>query len=180
LERTDAELVEAACRGDIASFRDLYQRHYTMAVGIARSRLADTHLAEDAAQEAFATVCRRLALLRDRQRFAQWLGTICRRTASRMARSRANHAPIDDVPTAASPTNGDGQATAHVRQAVDRLNASGREVILLRYFSGLSHEQIAQALGISPQSVHGRLQRARRTLARELSADHEKGFSDEP
>ena len=28
---------------------------------------------------------------------------------------------------------------------------------MLRYFSGLSHEQIATVLGISPQAVHGRL-----------------------
>jgi hypothetical protein len=32
--------VEAACTGDIDSFRELYKRHYSMAVGIARSRLS--------------------------------------------------------------------------------------------------------------------------------------------
>jgi len=53
-----------------------------------------------------------------------------------------------------SPANGDGRAAAQVRQAVDRLPTSGREVILLHYFSGLSYEQISQTLGITPQSVH--------------------------
>ena len=168
MERTDAELVEAACSGDIASFRELYERHYAMAVGIARSCLLDLHLAEDAAQEAFATACRGLASLKDGRRFGQWLGTICRRTASRMARSQTNHARLDDVPLMTSPANGDGRAAAQVRQAVDRLPTSGREVILLHYFSGLSYEQISQTLGITPQSVHGRLQRARRALAEEL------------
>ena len=52
MQRSDAELVAAACRGDLASFGRLYERHYRMAVGIARSRLSDGHLAEDAAQEA--------------------------------------------------------------------------------------------------------------------------------
>src|SRR5437762_13396206 len=109
-----------------------------MAVGIARSRLSDPHLAEDAAQEAFAEACRRLASLRDGRRFGQWLGTICRRTANRMARSRTNHAPLDDVPLATASANGDSQAAAHVRQAVERLPVSAREVVLLHYFSGLS------------------------------------------
>ncbi len=36
------------------SFGRLYERHYRMAVGLAYSRLSDPHLAEDAAQEAFA------------------------------------------------------------------------------------------------------------------------------
>jgi RNA polymerase sigma-70 factor (ECF subfamily) len=173
LQRTDAELVEAACRGQIASFRELYERHYAMAVGIARSRLADPHLAEDAAQEAFATACRGLASLKDGQRFGQWLGTICRRTASRMARSRTNHAPLGDVPIDTSKSNGDARAAARVRQAVERLPASGREVVLLHYFSGLSYEGIAQTLGVTPQSVHGRLQRARRALAEQLSESDE-------
>jgi RNA polymerase sigma factor (sigma-70 family) len=41
-------------------------------------------------------------------------------------------------------------------------------VILLHYFSGLSHQAIAEILGISPQAVHGRLLRARRKLAEDL------------
>ena len=35
LERTDAELVEAARNGDVSSFGELYRRHYAAAVGIA-------------------------------------------------------------------------------------------------------------------------------------------------
>jgi RNA polymerase sigma-70 factor (ECF subfamily) len=171
LQRSDAELVDAASRGDIASFRELYERHYRMAVGIARSRLSDLHLAEDAAQEAFAIACRRLALLRDRRRFPQWLGTICRRTARRMARSRTNHQPIDHALVSAAQTNENSESVERLQKALERLPASGREVILLHYYSGLTYEEISRALGITPQSVHGRLQRARGALARELSED---------
>ncbi len=77
MQCSDAELVEAARAGDIDSFRTLYERYYGLAVGIARSRLADHHLAEDAAQEAFATVCRRLywtKRLRRGMEGAVWLG----------------------------------------------------------------------------------------------------------
>lgn len=50
LQQSDAELVAAACQGDLASFGRLYERHYRMAVGLASSRLSDGHLAEDAGQ----------------------------------------------------------------------------------------------------------------------------------
>ncbi len=55
-----------------------------------------------------------------------------------------------------------------VWQAVAELPESGREVVVLHYFSGLSHEAIAVMLEISPQAVHGRLIRARRKLAHRL------------
>ena len=61
---TDAELVEAARNGDVSSFGELYRRHYAAAVGIAYCALSDHHLAEDAAQEAFAVACRDLGRLR--------------------------------------------------------------------------------------------------------------------
>ena len=177
MQCSDAELVKAACGGDVDSFRELYERYYRMAGGIARSRLSDQHLAEDAAQEAFAMACRRLHSLRDGNRFPEWLGTICRRTASRMARSQTNAAPIEREPV--SPADNDDDAVAQVRQALERLSASARDVIQLHYFSGLSYDEIARVLGISPQAVHGRMQRARRVLARRLSETDEEGVTDE-
>lgn len=169
MQRSDRELVEAACAGDIGSFRELYERHYRLAVGIARSRLSDQHLAEDAAQEAFAAACRRLSSLRNGNRFPEWLGTICRRTASRMARSQTNSVQLEREHVADSPEKIEDRAGTRLRQALERLSTSGREVIHLHYFSGLSYMEIAQALGISSQAVHGRMQRARRVLARRLS-----------
>ncbi|AMV37615.1 RNA polymerase sigma factor [Planctomyces sp. SH-PL62] len=174
MDRPDAELVEAACRGDLTSFGLLYERHYRMAVGIARGRLSDRHLAEDAAQEAFAIACRTLATLRDRRRFPQWLGTICRRTASRIDANRPPYKPLPDEPAPA----GDGDLPSlrlHVQDALERLEATSREIVTLHYFSGLSYDEIGRALGLSAQSVHGRLQRARRKLAQILDARDSTG-----
>jgi RNA polymerase sigma-70 factor, ECF subfamily len=169
LESTDAELVKAACGGDVDGFRRLYERYYRLALGIARSRVSDRHLAEDAAQEAFAVACRTLATLRDANRFPEWLGTICRRTAGKMARSRANGKPTDCAPTGRA--SRDDAAAAAVREALEQLPQAAREVLNLHYFSGLSYEEIAQSLGVSPQAVHGRMQRARRMLAHQLRKD---------
>jgi RNA polymerase sigma-70 factor (ECF subfamily) len=174
LHRPDAELVEAACRGDPASFGLLYERHYRLAVGIARGRLSDRHLAEDAAQEAFAIACHTLHTLRDRRRFPQWLGTICRRTASRLDADRPPHEtlPVDFEPA------GDPDLQAlrlQVQEALSLLDETAREIVILHYFSGLSYDEIGQALGLSVQGVHGRLQRARRKLARVLDARDSSG-----
>ncbi len=47
MERTDAELVKAATQGDLASFGQHYERHYCLAVGMARARLSGRQLAID-------------------------------------------------------------------------------------------------------------------------------------
>lgn len=164
MERTDAELVKAATQGDLASFGQLYERHYRLAVGVARARLSDRHLAEDAAQEAFAVACRTLPTLRNLERFAEWLGTICRRTASRLQKQRPAHQPLSEETDQST----DPELPAlrlQVQEALDQLDEITRETVLLRYFGRLSYEEIAQALGITVPSVHGRLQRARVKLA---------------
>ena len=176
LPRSDAELVAAACRGDLTSFGLLYERHYRMAVGIARGRLLDRHLAEDAAQEAFAIACRTLTTLRNPHRFTQWLGTICRRTASRLAADRPAHQPLFDDPEYADDSDLKAlRLRLQVQDALQLLEETSREIVVLHYFSGLSYREIGEALDLSVQSVHGRLQRARSKLALILDAHDSSG-----
>lgn len=170
LERSDAELVAAARRGDADSFAELYHRHYVAAVGIAYANLSDRHLAEDAAQEAFAIVCRDLARLRRDDKFVHWLNAIARKVARRLAKWKSRGGLPEDLPWAAGTNRGPDQADSRedrerlVRQAMQRLSAGAREIVSLRYFSGLTHEQIAATLGISADAVHSRLCRARRKM----------------
>ena len=165
--RTDAELVEAARSGDVSGFGELYRRHYATAVGIAYCALSDHHLAEDAAQEAFAIACRDLCRLRRVEKFAPWLHAICRKVARRLAKSKWR-CPLPADVASATAAQPDGDRASLVRCAVGRLPERAREVVLLHYFSGLTHEQVAAALGTSPQAVHGRLLRARRKMAEDL------------
>ena len=95
-----------------------------------------------------------------------------------MARLEANGSPVEQEPVS-PPGDEESRAVTRVHQALEQLPASGREVIHLYYFSGLSYEEIARALGISPHAVRGRIQRARRTLARRLSKTLEGGVTYE-
>jgi RNA polymerase sigma-70 factor, ECF subfamily len=168
--RTEAELVEAARGGDVESFGELYRRHYAPALGVAYGVLADRHLAEDAAQETFVIASRQLAGLRNAERFTPWICTIARRVAGRMARSRRERNTLDETQAATAPSGGPHSSDL-VRQAVLDLPERAREVVVLHYFTGLSHKEIAASLGLSAEAVHGRLVRARRILAERLTGD---------
>jgi len=167
---TEAELVEAARNDDVESFGELYRRHYVAAMGVAYCVLADRHLAEDAAQEAFVVACRELGRLRRAECFAPWICTIAKRIALRMARGCRERCALEDAPAAAV-ADCEPCPSDLVRRAVMDLPDRAREVVVLHYFTGLSHKEIAASLGVSSEAVHGRLVRARRILADRLRGD---------
>ncbi len=171
-EKPDSVLVEAAINGEADSFTELCKRYYPAMVAIAHSVIGDRHLAEDAAQQAFAKAACQLPQLRDRSRFAGWLAAICRNAAKDIARSSSACENYESFSAAADQSQ-DDQTSEYVREALGRLSASAREVIFLRFYDGLSYEQISAVLGMSEQAVNGRLRRAKRKLAHYLQR---KGF----
>ena len=56
-----------------------------------------------------------------------------------------------------------------VRKTVRAMPAKYREVVVLRYLQALPADQIAQILGITKNTVHVRLNRARKQLKDELA-----------
>ena len=62
-----------------------------------------------------------------------------------------------------------------VHDALQLLEETLREIVVLHYFSGLSYQEIGQTLDLSVQSVHGRLQRARSKLAQLLDTRDSSG-----
>ena len=75
-DKSEEGLVEAAQNGRLDSFAALYERHYSSMVALAYSVLADRHLSEDAAQQAFAIACRNLPKLKSKDKFGTWLAGI--------------------------------------------------------------------------------------------------------
>ncbi len=163
-EKPDSVLVEAAINGEADGFTELCKRYYPAMVAIAHSAIGDRHLAEDAAQQAFAKAAVELPKLRKKSYFAGWLAAICRNAAKDIAQARDALPGYDWRSTmAGSPREDD--VTEHVKEALSRLPMSAREVIFLRFYDGLSYEQMSVVLGISHQAINGRLRRAKKKLA---------------
>jgi RNA polymerase sigma-70 factor (ECF subfamily) len=165
---SDAQLVEAAQNGHLESFGVLYQRYHSPMVALAYSMLADRDLAEDAAQEVFAVACRDIKNLKSKERFAAWLAGICRNVSRQMLRThKINTVSLKEHYTARSDDNTQDRREI-IRRAVWSLRDAERELIVLRYFDGLSQARISEVLNLSPQSVNGRLVRAKRKIAKVL------------
>lgn len=163
-QKPDTTLVRSAINGDAEGFTELCNRYYPAMVAIAHSVLDDRHLAEDAAQQAFAKAAVKLPQLKKENRFAGWLAVICRNIAKDIARRTENLQSADELSIAATEPR-DDETTEVVRQAISKLPASARELIFLRFYDGMSYEQISAVLGISEQAINGRLRRVKKKLA---------------
>jgi RNA polymerase sigma-70 factor (ECF subfamily) len=174
----DRVLVEQAAQGDGDSFTELCRRYYPSLVAIGHSILGDRYLAEDAAQQALANAAVKLPKLRKPEHFGPWLAAICRHAATDIARRRVRAVPSEgsSVWVDADSTTDSGQVLSEaVDDALASLPAKTREVIYLRFYDGLTYEQISTVLGISEQAINGRLRRAKKMLAKYL---RRRGFDE--
>jgi RNA polymerase sigma-70 factor (ECF subfamily) len=174
-ERPERELAESAQRGDGESFTELCRRYYAAMVAIGHSIIGDRHLAEDAAQQAFATAAVKLPELRDTERFASWLGVICRNAANDIGRKQRVVFNADNLSRLPAEQNEIRDTTA-IKDAVAGLSPEAREVIYLRYYDGLTYERISKVLGITEEAINGRLRRAKEKIAEHLKRS---GFCEE-
>lgn len=160
-------VVRQAQAGDVPSLGILYERYAQDMVWLAYSICLDKDLAEDIAQETFAQVCLKLVHLKRPERFAGWLSKICRHLAiDTIRRRRIVTVDLSEAePVAVSDTHSDNE---HVHQALTELPRMYREIVVLFYFRGLTYEQLAECLGISLDTVKGRLSRARKKLRKFL------------
>jgi RNA polymerase sigma-70 factor (sigma-E family) len=144
--------------GAVADVTTVYLAHRLSLVRLAALLVDDLHLAEDVVQEAFIAVHRRADRIRDPEATLAYLRTsvvnIARSTIrKRMTARRYQHAGLaPDEP----PADTEVLLAAEHREvlaALRRLPDRQREVLTLRYWSGLSEAQIAETLGISRGAV---------------------------
>ena len=166
-DKTETKLVEAAVGGDIEGFGKLCQRYYAAMVAIGYSVLGDHQLAEDAAQESFARALVNLKNLKNKTRFAPWLAAICRNVSKDMLTIKVRQISSSGLSQVAQNDNR-VQSNQEVSRAIEQLPVSAKELVVLRYYNGLSYEQIASVLGISQAAINGRLTRAKRKIAKYL------------
>ena len=167
---SEIELVKAAVEGNIDSFTKLAQQYYPAMVAIAHSITSDRDLAEDAAQQCFAKAAVKLPQLKDYEKFAGWLAAICRNEAKDIAKKENKYRNNEKLSGINNESN-HNDSYEIVKNALSKLSDSSREVVFLRYYDGLSYEQISKVLGISEQAINGRLRRAKKKLLQILKRE---------
>jgi RNA polymerase sigma-70 factor (ECF subfamily) len=150
-------------RGDFEVF---VREHQRMVHAIARQYVKDEHVAEDVAQEAFIRAHRSFDGLRDATRVKTWLYALTRNCAIDWLRAHRrklmslDEAPVD-IPEPAQPESTKDHQITIVMKVLEALREDYRELILMRYFEGLSYKEISEALGMTIGAVGEKLSRVR-------------------
>lgn len=151
----------------------LYRAHWRYLVRLAVLLVDDPASAEDVVQDAFVALHRKVDTLRDPDAALAYLRTSVLNLARSVLRKREvvrRHLKVAEPE--ATPA-ADYEALLHDEHraavaAVRGLPRRQREVLVLRYWAGLSEREIAQTLGISPGSVKSAASRGMASLHNRL------------
>lgn len=156
--------------------RDLFERIYTqyryLMLHVASKILQNHHDAEDAVHEAFLSIIKNFDKFSDvgSPKTRSLIVLIVERKAIDILRKKhkENLAEInEDILGIEVPAPGD----LGVADAIVRLSANHREVLLMRFDIGLTNREIAKLLDITESGVRKLLGRAKRELRSELQKD---------
>jgi RNA polymerase sigma-70 factor, ECF subfamily len=158
-------------------FDELFATHGPDVVSYCRWRAASASDAQDATAEVFLAAWRRLDDVPEGEDGRVWLLATARRVLANQRRSSRRRVALHERlaqeprPVPLEPPSRDGEE-ALVHEALDRLKARDREVLLLAEWEGLSPAQIARVLGCLTVTARGRLHRARRRFKATFEALH--------
>ena len=182
MEEWDLEsVIERARSHDVEALAEIYRRYVRRVFALCRYLLDSPENAEDATSDVFLKVQRSIESYDGSIPFPKWLlrvaGNQCIDTLRRRRRIRRVIVEVEDGATvneAAAPEPSplgaviSMEARAQVRDAIRRLPENYRLPLVLRYYSELSYDEIAQQLGLQKNHVATLIFRAKQELRRKL------------
>ncbi len=181
MDGPDLESVIQRAQGhDAEAMGEIYRLYAKRVFGLCRYMLDSRESAEDATGEVFLKLQRSIERYDGLVPFHRWLlrvaGNLCidvlrsRRRGRQVVKGEAGVAAIEAVSSELSPLRAvlSTEERTKVREAIARLPENYRVPLVLRYYSELSYDEIAQQLGLKRDYVAALLFRAKQELRRKL------------
>ena len=172
------ELIARARTGDTQAWGDLYREYAPAMFRFCRRALPTREDAEDATMEIFMKLREKLAQFDTDRSFTAWLYKVAANHCWDMLRRRkARHdkdtEDVEELPLEAPEPNQlerliEERTGEEVRKALSKLGARARMALVMRYYSDMSYDEIADALGVRRPFVGVVLLRARHELRQAL------------
>lgn len=173
--RAEAALVAPAVGGGV-SFELVYNDYFDFVWRSLRRLGVPEASADDALQDVFVVVHRRLGEFGGRSSLKTWLFGIAMRVTSdhrRRVRRKGGHEPLDEAVADPAPSPQEKAANAEMLSLLDRaldaLDDDRRAIFVLAELEQMSAPEIAEALGVKLNTVYSRLRLARQDFERALT-----------
>ena len=186
----DAGLIEAAVRNDQAAIAELYTRTYSSVYDTIKSMIRDDDMALDILQDSYLKAFRSLDQLKEPSKFRAWVKSIARnRTVDVMRQNAAIPFSALESDDEAMPVEFEDTSPEHLpdvmidrkettrlmKEILDTLPDDQRAVIAMFYYEEMSVGEIANALGVSGNTVKSRLNYGRKKIETQVRSLERKG-----
>ncbi len=174
--KSENELISKAKRGDKQAFRSLYDEHIGRVYALCYRLTGEKGMAEDASQEVFIQLWKKLDNFDGQSQFSTWLHSVTANiTISYMRKQKGwvqrmfnlESSGINEMPAEGNSTDVDLEAL------VIRLPERARMVFVLHALEGYRHEEIANMLNMAVGSSKAQFFRAKQLLKDFMGVDDE-------
>jgi RNA polymerase sigma-70 factor, ECF subfamily len=163
----DEDLISFVQARDAQAFAALYDRHSRAAYSLAYRMMGERQAAEDLVQDSFLKVWRASESYRvERGSVRTWLLSIVHNRGIDQIRSTASRRRTQERVELSAPRSQPSEAFAEswrnsqreqIREALKTLPPEQLKILELAYFSGYTHVEIAELLGLPLGTVKGRM-----------------------
>ena len=173
----DFDLTQAASRGNMAAFEELYQRHHRRVYSICLRMLQNAFEAEDLTQDVFIQLYRKVGSFRGDSAFTTWLHRLTvnqvlmhfrKRNVKFEKTTEEGETPDQVVAGTANPDKMPIVDKIALENAIDQLPDGYKNVFVLHDVEGFEHEEVARILGCSVGTSKSQLHKARLKLRKLL------------
>ncbi len=178
MESEGRQLLQRIASGNEAALADFYRLYEARIYRFAQARLNDPFAAADILNEVMLEVWKQAGHFEGRSKLSTWLLGITRHKVLDRLRLRqrshpSQHQELDDRLADESPSHEAVIAAARdaerLRQCLDRLPDSQREVLHLAFYEDLGYREIASLVDCPEGTVKSRVYHAKEALKRCLS-----------
>ncbi len=180
---SDSTLVSQYIHGNEEAFAELIKRHKSKIYSTIYLIVKDRYIAEDLLQDVFIKVIHKMrgGQYNEEGKFLPWVARIAHNLAIDYFRRNKRYPTVvmedgisifnslDFSEDSFESIQIKGENEALIRSLIQKLPESQREVVLMRHFSDMSFQEIADATGVSINTALGRMRYALINLRKELT-----------
>ena len=173
----DVALVRSIVAGDKRAMQILFARHNVRVFRFILRFVGDKSTAEDLVSEVFLDVWRQAGRFQGRSQVTTWLLAIAGNKALSALPRRSNEELDEDAAAAIEDPQDNPEVTLQNRQKAEillncltKLSPAHREIIDLVYYHEKSIDEVAEIVGVPPNTVKTRMFYARKQIAELMAA----------
>ena len=180
MKEVSQKLIDELRAGKSEAYAQLYELYYEPVYVLTYGILQNHADAEDAVQQTFIRVYRKLPTLKNDDAFSVWLMKIANNEALMLLRKRRPEADWDETAENIVLDQDQGEwmlphilaerrdTAEELRRIIARLPEKQRETLVLHYFHDLKVKEIAEVMECTESAVKSRLRYARSFVSREV------------